>query len=102
MHIYFTITSCILLIILSVFLQFYIYLTYNLIYFYLLLLLLFLFFKHIGPSIGYLDVLLYVPIVYGFLPEINVFVFVFVYIYRIVQLKFAVPGLVTGKLLSGI
>ena len=26
--------------------------------------------------IGYLDVLMYVPIVYGFLPEINVFVFV--------------------------
>ena len=33
MYIYFTITSCILLVILCVFLQFYIYLTYNLIYF---------------------------------------------------------------------
>ena len=58
-----------MLIILSVCLQFYIYLTYNLIYCYL-------FFKHMWSSIGYLNVLMYVPIVYGFLPEINVFVFV--------------------------
>ena len=40
------------------------YLTYNLIYIFL------------TYFIGYLDVLMYVPIVYGFLPEINVFVFV--------------------------
>ena len=51
-------------------LQFYIYLTYNLIYF------LSIFKKHIGSLTGYLDVLMYVPIVYGFLPEINVFVFI--------------------------
>ena len=30
----------------------------------------------IGSLTGYLDVLMYVPIVYGVLPEINVFVFV--------------------------
>ena len=57
-----------MLIILSVFLQFYIYLTNNLIYFYL-------FFFNIFYLL-YLDVLMYVPIVYGFLPEINVFVFI--------------------------
>ena len=33
-------------------------------------------FKHILSLLGYLDVLMYVPTVYGFLPEINVFVFV--------------------------
>ena len=67
---------------LSVCLQFYIHLTYNLIYFYLLL---FLFFKHIGPLIGYLDVLMYVPIVYGFLPEINVFIFVYMPILHVLE-----------------
>ena len=70
LHIYFTITSCILLIIVSVFLQIYIYLTYNLIYF----LSIHFFPSNIGSLIGYLDVLMYLPIVYGFLPEINVFV----------------------------
>ena len=63
----------------AVCLQFYIYLTYNLIYFLSIIFLTYLIF------IGYLDVLMYVPIVYEFLPEINVFVFVYRYVNELRQ-----------------
>ena len=55
------------------FIQFYTYLTYNFIF-------LSIHFLTYLKCYIYVDVLMYVPIVYGFLPEINVFVFVLLFI----------------------